>query len=123
MKIWKYSVLLLIITGILHTVVALLLGREIYMDIIQNGLFNALGDSYSHQFAFWFFVCGVLIILFGQTLHYYQKREQKPAPLSLGYGMLVFSIFGCIIVPTSGFWLFVPQALIIIIGNKKMNTN
>jgi len=118
MKIWKYSGLLLIITGIFHVVVALFLGGEIYLKIIRDGLINALGDDYSHQFTFWFFVCGVLLILFGQTLHYYQKREQKPAPLSLGYGMLAFSIFGCIVVPVSGFWLFIPQALIIIIGNK-----
>lgn len=123
MKIWNYSRLLLIITGILHAIVALLLGGKIYMEIFQDGLFNTLGDNYSHQFAFWFLVCGVVIILFGQTLHYYQKREQKPAPPSLGYGMLIFSILGCIIVPASGFWLFVPQALIIIIGNKKMNAN
>ena len=122
MKIWKYSGLLLIITGILHTIVALLLNGKIYLEIIQDGLFNALGDDYSRQFTFWFFVCGVFLIFFGQTLHYYQKREQKPAPLSLGYSMLIFSIFGCIIVPISGFWLFIPQALIIIIGNKKLKT-
>jgi len=123
MKIWKYSGLFLIITGILHTAVALLLGGEVYMEIIRDGLFNALGDDYSRKFAFWFFVCGLFLILFGQTLHNYQKREQKPAPLSLGYSMLIFSIFGCFVEPISGFWLFIPQALIIIIGNKKMNAN
>jgi len=119
LKIWKYSGLFLVFTGILHTIMALLLGGAIYLEIIRDGLFNALGDNYSRQFAFWFFVCGLFLILFGQTLHYYQKREQKPAPLYLGYGMLIFSIFGCIVVPKSGFWLFIPQALIIIIGNKK----
>ena len=115
---------MLIITGIIHTILSLLAGGEIFIEMIRNGLFNTLaGDNFLHQTAFWFFVCGVLLVFWGQTLHYYQKREQKPAPLSLGYGMLIFSIFGCIIVPISGFWLFIPQALIIIIGNKKLKNS
>ena len=124
MKIWKYSGVMLIATGILHTILALLAGGEVFMEMIRNGLFNTIaGDNYFHQSAFWFLVCGVLLIPFGQTLHYYQKREQKPAPMSLGYSLLIISILGCIIMPVSGFWLFIPQALIIIIGNKRMKTD
>jgi len=120
MKIWKYSGLLLAITGVIHTIVGIVLGGEVYLEMIRDGLFNVLAENDTRQFGFWFLVCGIFLILFGQTLHYYQKRTQKPAPLSLGYSMLVFSIFGCIVDPISGFWLFIPQALIIIIGNKKI---
>ena len=125
MKIWKYSGLMLIITGILHTILALLAGGEAFMEIYRNnGIFNSIaGDNYFHQTAFWFLICGVFLIPFGQTLHYYQKREQKPAPLSLGYSLLILSILGCIVMPVSGFWLFLPQALIIIIANKRHNIN
>jgi len=49
----------------------LLVIREIYMNIIRNGLFNALDDGYSHQFACWILIYGVFIIHIGQTLHYY----------------------------------------------------
>ena len=120
MKIWKYSGLMLLYTGILHTIIALF-NFEVFMDIFrENGFFNAIaGDNFLHQSAFWFLICGIFLIPFGQTLHYYQKREQKPAPLSLGYSLLIISILGCIIMPVSGFWLFLPQALIIIIANKR----
>ena len=122
MKIWKYSGLMLIITGILHIILALLAGGEAFMEIYRNnGIFNSIArDNYYHQTAFWFLICGVLLIPFGQILHYYQKREQKPAPLSLGYSLLILSILGCIIMPVSGFWLFLPQALIIIIANNRL---
>ena len=33
---------------------------------------------------------------------------------------LIFTIFGCVIEPGSGFWLFLPQALINIVASKKI---
>jgi hypothetical protein len=124
MKIWKYSGIFLVATGILHTIVAVALGWEAFIEIIRNGLLTSVTSrGLSHEFALWFLICGVFVILLGQVLHFYIKREQKPAPLSFGYSLLVFTIFGCIVEPSSGFWLFLPQALIIIIANKKMNYN
>ena len=117
-KIWKYSGIFLIATGILHTIVAIALGKEVYSEIIRDGLINVTSQDYTRSFAFWFLVCGIFIILLGQVLHYYIKKEQKPAPLFFGYSMLILTIFGCIVEPISGFWLFLPQALIIIIANK-----
>ena len=119
MKIWKYSGTLLTVTGVIHIIVAFILGKCIYFDILKNGLANSTNDDNFRNFAFWFLICGIIFILFGTTLQYYIKKEQKPAPLFLGYSMLIFTIVGCIINPISGFWLFLPQALIIIIANKK----
>jgi hypothetical protein len=100
--------------------VAIALGWEAFVAIIRDGLLiNVTSRDVTHEFALWFFICGVFIILFGQALHIYIKREQKPAPLSFGYSLLVFTIFGCIVEPGSGFWLFLPQAIIIIVANKK----
>ena len=64
--------------------------------------------------------CGIFVILLGQVVHYYVKKEQKPTPLTFGYTLLIFTIFGCVVEPGSGFWLFLPQALIIIFANKKI---
>jgi hypothetical protein len=120
MKIWKYSGIFLIATGILHTIVAIVLGWEAFVEIIRNGLLtNITSRDCTHEFALWFLILGVFIILFGQVLDFYIKREQKPAPLFFGYSLLVFTIFGCIVEPGSGFWLILPQALIIIFANKK----
>lgn len=118
-KMWKYSGIFLIVTGVLHTLIAIVRGRDVFWDMIQDGLFNSVSNDCSRQFPFWFLVCGIIIIFMGQILNYYIKREQKPAPLFLGYNLLIFSIIGCIIIPISGIWLFIPQALIIIFANKK----
>ena len=118
--IWKYSGILLIATGILHTIVAIAFGWKAFIEIIRDGLLiNVTSRDCTHEIALWFFICGIFVILLGQVVHFYIKREQKPAPLSFGYCLLVFTIFGCIVEPGSGFWLFLPQALIIIFANKK----
>lgn len=106
MKLWKYSGTFLVITGAIHTVYALLLGKEDFTDMIKDGLINSTDDSCRRAFALWFLVCGIILILWGLTLQYYIKKEQKPAPLILGYCILVFAVVGCIIEPISGFWLF-----------------
>jgi peptidoglycan/LPS O-acetylase OafA/YrhL len=121
-KIWKYSGIFLIATGILHTIVAIALVKEAFLKIIRDGLYNVTSLDYERAFAIWFFMCGIFIILLGQVLHHYIKKEQKPAPLSVGYSLLIFTIFGCIVEPGSGFWLFLPQVLIIIVANKKDET-
>ena len=118
-KFWKYSGIFLIVTGIIHTIFAIALGKEAFMKIINEGLYNFTAMDCMRELAIWFFVCGIIIILLGQVLHYYIKKEQKPAPQSFGYSLLVFTIFGCIVEPGSGFWLFLPQALIIIFANRK----
>ena len=45
MKLWKYSGTFLVITGIIHTVYALLLGKEDFTDMIKDGLINSTDDS------------------------------------------------------------------------------
>ena len=120
MKLWKYSGIFLVATGILHTIVAIVLGKDTFLEIIRDGVFNvtSMSQDYTRMFAVWFFICGIFIIFLGQVLHHYVKKEQKPAPLFFGYSMLVFAIFGCIVEPGSGFWLFLPQALIIIFAKQ-----
>lgn len=114
MKLWKYSGILLSATGIIHTIVAITQEWDIYKELFFDGLINSIGNNVHKALSFWFFTIGIILIMFGQSLQYYINKEQKPAPLSLGYSLLVFSILGCFIVPVSGFWLFIPQASIII---------
>jgi len=119
MKIWKYSGILLIATGILHTIVAIAMGIDVYAGMIKDSLFNSVKEDPMKGFALWFFVCGLLVILLGYITHDYIKKTQKPVPSAFGYSILLLSILGCIVEPISGFWLFIPQALIIIFSNKK----
>ncbi len=119
MKLWKYSGTFLWVTGIIHIVVGFIIGKDIYADMLRDGLIDSMQNDYTRGFAFWFFLFGVLLILYGYTLQYNIKREQKPSPIHVGYALLAVSIFGCLVEPVSGFWLVLPQALIIIVANKK----
>lgn len=119
MKLWKYSGTLLTATGIIHTLYALFIGKAAFAAMWQAGLVNAAGKACDRHFALWFLICGIVLIFWGQTLQYYITREQKPAPAALGYSLLLFTAAGCIVIPVSGIWLFLPQALIIIVANKK----
>ena len=94
----------------------------LHRTMLGDGLADSVGEDYDRGFAFWFLICGIVLILWGQTLQYYIKKEQKPAPAFLGYCMLLFTVAGCIFVPVSGFWLFLPQAVIIIYSNRTSST-
>lgn len=122
MKLWKFSGTYLTVTGIIHTIVALIMAKDIFAEMLGDGLINSTGGDYSRSFSLWFLIVGVILILWGTTLQYYIKKEQKPAPVFLGYAILVFATMGCIIEPFSGFWLFLPQAFIIIVPNYKRDT-
>jgi hypothetical protein len=76
-KIWKYSGIFLIATGILHTIVAIMLGKDVFWGIIENGLYGLTTIDYERAFAIWFFICGIFVILLGQVLHYYIKKRAK----------------------------------------------
>lgn len=101
-RIWRHSGIFLVLTGTLHTLVALLLNGETYLALLKDGIIDSVGDDPSRAFAFWFLICGVFLLFFGYTLHYYIRREQEPAPLFLGYGLLIFSLIGCLFEPVSG---------------------
>lgn len=76
MKLWKYSGTFLTATGIIHTIYALFIGKDAFSEMLRNGLVNSIGENYSQGFAFWFLICGVILILLGQTLQYYIKRTK-----------------------------------------------
>lgn len=118
MKLWKLSGLLLSITGVIHTIVGVIACKDIYLAMINDGFYHSINNDYTRGFAFWFLLFGLFLILLGQTLHYYIKKEQKPAPLFVGYSLLVIGIVGSIAEPVSGFWLVLPQSLIVILAKR-----
>lgn len=84
MKLWKYSGTFLTWTGIIHTIYAFFIGKDALGKMLGDGLVDSVGEDYERGFAFWFLICGIVLILWGQTLQYYIKKEQKPAPAFLG---------------------------------------
>ena len=116
---WKYSGILLMITAVFHCAMSFVKYRDSFVEILHMGIFNSVKGSYSHLAAFWFLICGIMLFAMGHTLHFYIKKEQKPLPLFFGYYLLIISAFGIILAPVSGFWLIVPQALIIIFAKQR----
>lgn len=77
MKLWKYSGTFLTATGIIHTIYALFIGKDAFSEMLRNGLVNSIGENYSQGFAFWFLICGVILILLGPNASIlYQKRTK-----------------------------------------------
>ncbi len=113
MKLWKHSGLLLSFTGVLHIGVALANFGIQYKGMLADGLVSVLSGA-ERALAFWFLIVGVLLIMLGQCLTAYIRQTGCPAPSFLGYMLLAVSVIGCMVVPVSGFWLFIPQAFIII---------
>jgi len=118
-KLWKCSGIFLIATGIIHTIFGIIVGKYILFAILKSGIFDAIDIESSRELIFWFLICGVLIIALGHILHYYIQKEQKSAPKLLGYYLLGLSIIGCVVMPASGFWLFIPQSLIILLAKRQ----
>ena len=123
MKLWKLSGVFMLVTGVIHLVVATFGGwdglKEIADNIATSGVVNSV-KSVEANCAFWFLTWAVPMLFLGQILHYYIKKTQAPAPESFGWYLLIFSVIGCVIFPVSGFWLFIPQALIIIFANRRL---
>lgn len=63
MKLWKYSGTLLTATGVIHTIYALFLGKEAFTEMLNNGLIDSIGENHNLGFAFWFLICGIILIL------------------------------------------------------------
>ena len=104
-------------TGGFHLLVAVAGGCDRWRDIIMDGFAASIGNDAERAYAFVFFVGGILL-LWGGTLQYYIRKEQKPVPLFLGYSLLLVSVVGYILLPLSSFWLLIPQALIMIGGTS-----
>lgn len=102
---------LLMATAVLHMLVGVLIFAKPLVDIGRAGVFNAVDPHYDRYAAFWFLTFGVLIFMLGQLIHWTLRRTGT-LPASLGWSLLGLSIAGVILMPTSGFWLAIPQALL-----------
>lgn len=118
MKLWKYSGIYLIATGVIHNVVGILMGWEVLRDIVQDGLVNSVNTQPDRNAIFWFLCLGFFWMIIGQFLHNYILERNKALPVRFGWYLLVFAIVVCVIMPISGLWLLVPQALIIILTGQ-----
>ena len=113
----KRSAYFLIATGILHTVVGFIVGFEILSTMVQEGLFNTTQLKFDREAIYWFLFSGFAIILGGLLV-----LELNRIPKSFSWSLLLLSLVGIFIMPVTGLWLVIPQAIYMIWHQNKATT-
>lgn len=103
----------IIATGVLHIGIGILGTGQLLRDMAADGVFNSVSPHLDRAAAVWFFMAGGFLILIGLTVNWCIARTGT-LPLSLGVSMLVMSVIGVVLMPTSGFWLVLIESVIAI---------
>ncbi|WP_373232402.1 DUF6463 family protein [Cohnella sp.] len=107
--------LLLMLTGLLHTVVGLFGYMEQLQLIAADGLWNTVEEGqWERTTAFWFMMFGFLLMILGYTADWLMKKKGIEPPTVFGWMLLLLCLTGAVIMPVSGFWLVLPQAWILL---------
>ena len=113
MNLSKNTGNLLIATGIIHNLIGFIMGWSVLTEIASSGFVNSINDEMDRNAIFWFLFGGFMMIIMGKLMQSYLESGCH-LPKWLGMSFLVLALVGCIMMPVSGFWLVIPQALLII---------
>ena len=106
----RISGTLLVITGCLHTLIGVVDGYPLLAAMLGEGLVGTATASLERQMLFWFLVSGAALILTGVLALGYDRA----LPASFGWGLLLLSVVGALLLGPSGFLLIIPQAVYIL---------
>ena len=111
---------LLMVTGVLHILGGIWVGRAPLMRIFREGFFgeadSALGTAPAHEqkeLLFWFLLWGVFTFLLGQVISWLYK-EGKRIPAYIGWELVVITLVAALLAPKNGFWLMLVPAFMLI---------
>ena len=104
---------LLMGTGALHTVIGVLGFRRTLVEIHRGRYLNTIGRDPERNAVLWYLTTGALLVILGQLARSAQARTGE-VPRSLGWGLLSISVPGVVLLPASGFWLVLGQALLVL---------
>jgi hypothetical protein len=118
MNLSKNSGNLLIATGIIHNIIGFIMGWNVLTEIVRSGFVNSINNEMDRNAIFWFLFGGFAMMALGKLMQDCLDADWR-LPKWLGVSLLVLSLIGCMMMPVSGFWLVVPQALLIISTHRK----
>ncbi|MCU6434266.1 DUF6463 family protein [Undibacterium sp. Jales W-56] len=95
----------------LHTMFACLVFGKIFIQVVQRGVFNSVGNDPLIAAAIWFLLFGAVLALLGMAIHTLEQAGNFPSARSIGLGTLMLTILGVVLMPVSGFWLAFPPAI------------
>lgn len=56
----------------------------------------------------WFVLCGGFILLCGIAIDTYERSNAAGSLKAVGWGLLIVTAFGVVLMPVSGLWLLIP---------------
>jgi len=125
MKLWQYSGLFLIGTGVIHNVIGFAEGWDMLAAMVYEGLWDTVevaipeGAEHTRAELLWFLMLGFAWMMVGALLHGNIRRQQIPPAKIWGWILVAKGLLVAIVLPVSGAWLFLPQGLILIFANPK----
>ena len=113
---------LLMATGVLHLVSGFVFYPGPLFAIAGDGFLNAVEpdvafstfDRLAAFAAFWYMIFGVMLLMLGGLTHWAQAQTGT-LPALLGWSLLALGVVGVIVMPASGFWLALPQAVLMLV--------
>ncbi len=100
-------------TAGIHTVFGLIFASQPLLDVLHAGVFNAVDPHFDRMAAIWFLLFGALLFLLGMFVQW-ALQETDTLPASVGWGFLLTCIVGVILMPLSGIWLGVIEAIVML---------
>ena len=113
----RYAGQLLMGTGVLHTVLGVLGFRRTLVELHRARYLGAIGRDPERNAALWCLTTGALLVALGQLARSTQARTGD-VPRSLGWSLLAIAAPGVVLLPASGFWLVLGQALLVLCGAR-----
>jgi hypothetical protein len=115
---------LLMATGLLNLLYVLVFHSRQLIAIAQDDFFNAVEldpAQLGRETAFWHLTFGVMVLILG-GLVYWAQAHTGTLPAFLGWSLLALGLFGAILVPVSGFWVLLPQAVLMLVVARRRRT-
>jgi hypothetical protein len=115
---------LLLATGVLDLLYVLVFHSRQLAAIAGDGFFGAVEldpSQLGRETAFWHLTFGAMVVILGGLVHWTQSRTGT-LPAFLGWSLLALGLFGAILVPVSGFWLVLPQAVMMLVVARREAT-
>ena len=97
--------------SVLHLVVGAVQFRKPLAAIARAGVVDAVDRDPDRQLAAWFMLFGASNLAGGQVTRW-AERQTGTLPASSGWTMLALAATGAALMPRSGFWIVIPQALL-----------
>ncbi len=112
---------LLMATGVLDLLYVFVFHSGQLAAIAQDGFFDAVETNpalFDREVAFWHLTFGATVLILGGLVHWSQARTGT-LPAFLGWSLLALGVAGVILMPVSGFWAILPQAVLMLVVARR----